>query len=167
MDVRQYEQSYSTMRSVTSILLLLICLWASGQVMGRYPHSRSMGEPPEPPPPSGWTNLVGYWALTGGVLTDSAGTDDMSATGAVNRGDTAYYFDGVGDFLSWTGTVNTEATYLFEIWPLAYGAYDLMGGANGAQEIALYDVSTSLRPRALIGGGSGATVATATLVTGQ
>ena len=167
MGVQQYEQYYSTMRHVISILLLSICLWASGQVMGKFPHSRSTGEPPEPPPPSGYTNLVGYWALTGGVLTDSAGTDNMVATGAVNRGDTAYYFDGVGDFLSWTGTVNTEATYLFEVWPLTYAAYDLMGGATGGQEIALYCPSTNLRPRALIGGGSGASVATASLLVDQ
>lgn len=163
MGVQQYEQYYSIMRRVISILLLFTCMLTYGQVMGRYSHSRSTGAPPA----EAWTNLVGYWALTGGSLVDSAGSDNMGATGAVNSGDTAYYFDGVSDFLSWSGTINTESTYLFKIWPLSYAAYDLMGAATGGQEIALYSPSTNLRPRALIGTGSGATVATATLIINQ
>jgi len=136
------------------IFLLLISSIASGQSLGRYPFARA-----HPSGAVGWTNLVGHWSLIGNDLTDHEGSDDMSATNAVNSADTAYYFDGNGDYLSFTGTVNTECTFMIEVYPLNTGSKDIFGSSGGAGAIELVAYLTTLRLRVIIGGGSGTSMA--------
>lgn len=134
------------------ILLLTISIEASAQNLGRYPvsHGYSVSTTPT------WTNLVGHWPMLNNDLSDVHGSDDMTATGAVNSGDSCFYFDGVGDFLSFTGTVNKVVTMIIEFYPDGVGTCDIFGTSTGAG-LELYAVATN-RPRVVIGGGSGTTV---------
>jgi len=144
------------------IILLLISSIASGQSLGRYPFARAHPSGSDPT----WTNLVGYWSLLDGSLVDSAGSDNMIATNAVNHNDTCFYLDGDGDYLSFTGTTNTECTWMMEVWMLDSDSADLLG-ASVAGAVELYTFSTTSRPRAYLGGGGGTSVPIISITPGQ
>lgn len=155
------------MRQLILIFLLFtsFIITAQSTLVGRFPFDSSKGTPEPPPEPPTWTNLIGHWPMINNSLADFHDSDDMTATNAVNSGDSCWYFDGTGDYLSFTGTTNTVCTWMLELYPLSTDALDILGATGAGME--LYLLSSSLRPRIVIGGGGGTTPVSLSLTVNQ
>lgn len=141
-----------TMRRYLFILFVFSCFGLQAQLVTSFIKHvvTSGGSTPT------WTNLVSHLAMVDGILADLHGSDNGTAYGAVNSGDTCFYFDG-GDSVSIGGAVLLEGTLVMEAFPTDAISQDLWGG-GGDDALAWYIYNDVFRQRVVSTGGGGTSV---------